>query len=164
MNSIPATLPGTARTPDDMDRKILRSLQAQPDRSIQDVAESVGLSQTPCWRRVKRLETEGVIVRRAVILDPKKLGLKVMAFAYLKLNNHHEETLENLEVEVRSHPQILDCFSMSGDSDYVLRVVVPTIDDYEHFLKKVIVHLPGVASVNSSFALKSVKASTDLPI
>lgn len=136
MNSTSAIPSVTARVPDDMDRKILRSLQAQPDRSIQEVAESVGLSQTPCWRRVKRLESEGVILRRAVILDPQKLGLSVMAFAYLKLNNHHEETLENLEAEVRSHPQILDCFSMSGDSDYVLRVVVPTIDDYEHFLKR----------------------------
>jgi len=164
MTSTPAKAATAMRAPDDMDRKILRSLQAQPERSIQEVADSVGLSQTPCWRRIKRLESEGVIVRRAVILDPKKLGLSVMALVYLKLNNHHEETLENLEAEVRSHPQILDCFSMSGDSDYVLRVVAPTIDDYEHFLKKVIVHLPGVASVNSSFVLKSVKASTDLPV
>jgi Lrp/AsnC family transcriptional regulator len=147
-----------------MDRKILRTLQANPDMSISDIGDAVGLSQTPCWRRVKRLESDGVIVRRAVILDPKKLGLSVMAFANLKLNNHQEETLEALESEVRRHLEILDCFSMSGDSDYVLRVVVPTIDDYEHFLKRVVVHLPGVASVNSSFVLKSVKATTNLPI
>lgn len=154
----------TPRLLDDMDRKILRTLQAHPEMSIFDVGEAVGLSQTPCWRRVKRLDADGVILRRAVILDPKKLGLSVMAFANLKLGNHQEETLEALESEVRRHPEILDCFSMSGDSDYVLRIVVPSIDDYEHFLKKVVVHLPGVASVNSSFALKSVKATTDLPI
>jgi len=149
---------------DELDRKILRALQSNPEMSILDVGDVVGLSQTPCWRRLKRLEKEGVIVRRAVILDPKKLGLSVMAFANLKLNSHKEETLEALESEVRQHPEILDCFAMSGDSDYVLRVVVPSIDAYEHFLKKVVVHLPGVASVNSSFALKSVKATTDLPI
>lgn len=105
-----------------------------------------------------------MIVRRAVILDPKKLSLTVIAFAHLKLNNHQEETLEAFESEVRRHAEILDCYSMSGDSDYVLRVIVPSIDDYEHFLKKMVVHLPGIASVNSSFALKSVKATADLPI
>ncbi|RYE41168.1 MAG: Lrp/AsnC family transcriptional regulator, partial [Hyphomicrobiales bacterium] len=119
---------------------------------------------TPCWRRLKRLEAEGVIVGRAVILDAKLLGLTVNVFANLRLKQHDEETLDALEREVCNHHEIIDCFSMSGDSDYILRVSARSIEDYEQFLKKVLLHLPGVSSINSSFALKSVKMATSLPI
>jgi Lrp/AsnC family transcriptional regulator len=147
-----------------MDRRLLRALQARPDLSVADLSEKVGLSQTPCWRRLKRLEADGVIVRRALVLDPKKLGLTVSVLAQIKLHRHDEETLEALERDVRAHPEILDCFSMSGESDYVMRVVAASIEDYERFLKKVLLHLPGVASVNSSFTLKTIKGTTDLPV
>ena len=138
---------------DATDLKIVRFLQAHPEISMSDLAEKVGLSQTPCWRRVKKLEGDGVISGRAVILDPKSFGIVV-----------EEETLEALEAAVQTHPEIVECFSMSGESDYMLRVMSSSIEDYEKFLKKTLVHLPGVTGVNSSFVLKRVKLTTDLPL
>jgi Lrp/AsnC family transcriptional regulator len=129
-----------------------------------ELAEEVGLSQTPCWRRLKALEGEGFIARRAVLLDARKLGFAVDVFAQVKIGRHDEATLDAFEEAVRQHPEIVECFSMTGESDYVMRIVARSIEDYERFLKKVLLHLPGVAAVNSSFALKPVKVTTDLPI
>lgn len=152
------------RSLDEMDRRMLRLLQAKPEISVADLGEQVGLTQTPCWRRLKRLEADGVILRRAVILDPRKLGMSVSVLAHLRLARHDEATLEALESQTLAHPEIVECFSMSGESDYVMRVLAASIDDYEHFLKKVLLHLPGVASINSSFMLKHVKMTTDVPV
>lgn len=149
---------------DEIDRKILRLLQAEPNLAIGALAEKIGLSHTPCWRRLKKLEADGVIVGRAVILDGAKLGLGVDVFAHIRLKMHDEQTLEALENAVQAHPSIVECFSMSGESDYVMRVIVGSIDEYERFLKKVLLHMPGVASINSSFALQRVKMTTALPI
>lgn len=144
--------------------KILRTMQARPDITMADLAAEVGLSQTPCWRRVKALEQSGVIAGRALLLDPQKLGVAVTVFAHVRLSEHHEETLDALEEEARYHPEIVECFSMSGEADYIMRIVARSIEDYERFLKKVLLHLPGVAGVNSSFALKNVKLTNELPI
>jgi Lrp/AsnC family transcriptional regulator len=149
---------------DDTDRRILRVFQANPELPVAEIAERAGLSHTPCWRRLKKMEADGVIAGRAVLLDAKLLGLSVSVFAALRLKQHDEETLEALEAAVCDHPQIVECFSMSGESDYTIRVVAGSIEDYERFLKKVLLHLPGVASVNSSFALKCVKMTTVLPV
>jgi Lrp/AsnC family transcriptional regulator len=149
---------------DAIDRKILTLLQAHPDLSVVELSVRVGLSHSPCWRRLKRLEADGVIRERAVLLDPVALGLTVNVFAHLKLRQHDESTLEALENAARGRPEIVECFSMSGESDYILRIVIGNIDAYEKFLKKVLLHLPGVASVNSSFALKCVKLTTQLPV
>jgi Lrp/AsnC family transcriptional regulator len=149
---------------DETDRKILRILQESPDISIQATAERVGLSQTPCWRRIRKLEADGIIRGRVSLLDAGALGLSVNVFAHLRLKQHDEDTLEALERAVHSRPEILEAFSMSGESDYVLRIIVGGVEDYERFLKKVVLHLPGVASVRSSFALKCIKMTTALPI
>ncbi len=149
---------------DEIDLKMLRVLQAEPNLAIGALAETIGLSHTPCWRRLKKLETDGVIVGRAIILDGTKLGLGVDVFAHIRLKMHDEQTLEALESAVQAHPSIVECFSMSGESDYVMRVIVGSIDEYERFLKKVLLHMPGVASINSSFALQRVKMTTALPI
>ena len=149
---------------DAIDHRILDHMQSHPEMSVAELAERVGLSQTPCWRRIKRLEADGVIRERAVLLDPVALGLGVNVFASLKLRQHDEATLEALERAARERPEIVECFSMSGESDYILRVVIRSIEAYEQFLKKVLLHLPGVASINSSFALKCVKCTTRLPI
>lgn len=129
-----------------------------------ELAEVVGLSQTPCWRRLKRLESSGVIARRAVLLDPRQLGYAMDVFAHVRIGKHDEATLEAFEAEVRSYPEIVECFSMTGESDYVMRVLARSIEDYERFLKKRLLHLPGVAAVNSGFALKAIKLTTDVPI
>ena len=149
---------------DKLDRRILATLQAQPDISTSDLAETVGLSHTPCWRRVKRLEADGVIKGRAVLLDAKLLGLNVNVFADIRLKQHDEETLLALETAVGRQPDIVECFSVSGESDYVLRIVTSSIEAYEAFLKKVLLHLPGVAAVSSRFALGCIKLTTALPI
>ena len=150
--------------PDRMDVRILGVLQSHGNDSIADIAAKVGLSQTPCWRRIKQLQKLGVISERAWILDPVKLGLTVNVFAQLKLKQHDEETLEQLEAATREWPEIVECFSMSGESDYLLRVLVRSVEQYESFLKKVLLHLPGVASIHSNFALKAVKSTTRLPL
>jgi len=149
---------------DEVDRKILRALQERPEISVVDLAREIGLSHTPCWRRLKHLEASGVIRERAVILDPKALGLGITVIANIKLKAHDEETLEALEQAACDRPEILDCFSMSGESDYMFRVIVKDIDEYEHFLKKTLLHMPGVAAVHSHFTLKCIKNTTKLPV
>ena len=149
---------------DETDRKILRTLQKHPALTVVELAQKVRLSHTPCWRRLKKMEEDGIIQRRNIVLDQNALGLSVNVFAHVRLKQHDEETLEAFEQKAQSLPEILECFSMSGESDYLFRIVAASIEDYERFLKKVLLHLPGVAAVNSSFALKSVKVTTDLPI
>jgi Lrp/AsnC family transcriptional regulator len=149
---------------DVIDRRILSLLQKQPDIGMSELAERIGLSNTPCWRRLKRLTADGVIAGRAVLLNAKALDLSVNIFADIRLRQHDEATLEALERAVRSKPEILECFSVSGDSDYILRIVICSIEAYEIFLKKELLHLPGVASVNSRFALGCVKLTTELPL
>jgi Lrp/AsnC family transcriptional regulator len=149
---------------DDMDRKILRRLQHEPEISMAALAEEVGLSHTPCWRRIKRMEADGIILGRALLLDARSLSLGVDVIASLRLKQHDEATLDAFERASLDHPEIVECFSMSGESDYMMRIVVSSIEAYEMFLKKTLLHLPGVASINSSFALKQIKLTTALPI
>lgn len=149
---------------DDTDMRILRVLQVGPELPVAQIAERAGLSHTPCWRRLKRMEADGIIERRAVILSQKLLGFNAIVFASIRLKQHDEATLEAFEDDVRKHREIVECFSMSGESDYQLRVVVESIESYERFLKKTLLHLPGVASVNSRFALNTVKLTTELPL
>ena len=149
---------------DDYDRKILRVLQANADYSMSELGKLVGLSHTPCWRRIKRLEQEGFIRGKVTLLNAAKLSLGVTVHAYIIIKSHDEESLNAFESAVQDVKQIVECYSTSGDKDYVLRVVAENVDDYERLLKKTIVHLPNVASVNSTFALKQVKYTTEIPI
>lgn len=109
-------------------------------------------------------EASGAIQRRAVILDPTIMGFGITVFAYVRLKAHDEATLEAPERAACDRAEIVDCFSMSGDFDYSFRIVVQSIDDYERFLKKALLHLPGISSVNSHFAVKCIKKTTKLPI
>ncbi|HEX5537333.1 MAG TPA: Lrp/AsnC family transcriptional regulator [Sphingobium sp.] len=149
---------------DEFDRKILRVLQDEASVTMAELADRVGLSQTPCWRRVKALEESGVIERRAVLLSAEKLGFSVHVLAHIRLRQHDEETLDLFEDTVRAHPEIVECFVMSGEHDYIVRVLARSIDHYEQFLRKVLLHLPGVAHVDSGFALKKVKLTTYVPV
>ncbi len=132
--------------------------------AIGDLAAKVDLSQTPCWRRLKKLEQDGVIAGRAVLLDAEAVGLPITAFAHLRMKSHDETTLDNFERAARGRAEIVECYSMTGEADFLLRIVMPSVAAYEIFLKKVVLHLPGVGSVNSSFALKCVKLTTVLPV
>ena len=149
---------------DEFDRKILRVLQADASVTMDELAEQVGLSQTPCWRRVKAMEESGVIERRAVLLSADMLGYSVHVLAHIRLRQHDEDTLDRFEDAVRAHPEIVECFVMGGEYDYIVRVLAQSIGHYERFLRKVLLHLPGVAHVDSGFALKKVKLTTDIPV
>jgi Lrp/AsnC family transcriptional regulator len=147
-----------------MDRRILAAVQSDASVSIAEMADMVGLSHTPFWRRLKKLEMDGVIRKRVAILDPEKLGLAITVFANIKLRQHDEDTLEAFEREVAEFPEVVECFSMSGETDYVVRALVRSIEEYERLLKRKLLHLPGVVAINSHFALKCIKLTTQLPV
>lgn len=149
---------------DTFDIKILKALQSDAEYSMNDLGELVGLSHTPCWRRIKRLESEGFIQRKVTLLDSKKLNLGVSVHAYIIIQSHNEESLLAFESAVQKIPEIVECYSTTGDKDYLLRIVAESVEHYEELLKKQLVHLPNVASVNSTFALKQVKYTTELPL
>ena len=149
---------------DAIDLKILRLLQADADISMQDLAEKVGLSHTPCWRRVNRLKEAGVILNKTVLVDGEKVGKGVNALCTVELEHHQENILNAFEKAVQECPEIVECFLMTGSRDYLLRVVVSSIAEYERFMKEKLLHLPGVDTVDTSFALKQVKVTTCLPI
>jgi Lrp/AsnC family transcriptional regulator len=156
--------PDTPEGLDEYDRRILKTLQKNADFSMNEIGDQVGLSHTPCWRRIKRLEQDGFIRRRVALLEPQKLNLGVTVHAYIIIRSHDEDSLNAFESAVQNVKEIVECYSTSGDKDYVLRVIAKNVDDYERLLKKTIVHLPNVASVNSTFALKQVKYTTELPL
>lgn len=149
---------------DPMDVKILSELQKNARVSNHDLAQRVGLSPSPCWRRVKRLEEDGIIRRYAALLDPEQVGLHLTAFAHISLENHHSATVQEFDTAIQSEDAVLECFSTSGEYDYLVRVITPSIADYEAFLSSVLMQIPAVRSVNTSFVLKCNKSTTTLPL
>ena len=149
---------------DTFDLQILRELQANSEISMQELGEKVGLSHTPCWRRVKKLEEQGVIRHRVTLLDPERLNLAVNVFVQVSLGVQQEEALNAFEAAVQTIPEIVECYTVSGDRDFLLRVVVEDVTAYERLLKSTLVHLPDVANMSSTFALRQVKYTTELPL
>lgn len=149
---------------DNFDIKILRELQANADISMQDLGDRVGLSHTPCWRRVKKMEEEGIIRRRVTLLDANSLHLDVNVFVNVTLRNHQENGLTLFEESVQDIPEIVECYTVSGDKDFLLRVVVADVAAYEHLLKHTLINLPGVDNLSSTFALRQVKYTTEYPL
>jgi Lrp/AsnC family transcriptional regulator len=150
--------------PDAFDLKILAELQRDADQSMQDLGEKVGLSHTPCWRRVKRLEEQGVIRRRVTLLNAQQLRMSVNVFVNVTLRQHQENALNRFEDAVLDVPEIVECYTVSGDTDFLLRVVVENVTAYEQLLKRTLVHLPEVGNLSSTFALRQVKYTTELPL
>jgi len=149
---------------DAIDRRILRHLQENARTTSAELAERAGISASPCWRRVKALEERGVIARYVTLLDAASLGLSISVFTSVSLEKQIEPALETFQKAVRRRPEVMECYLMTGDFDYLLRVVVPNLDAYERFLMDHLTRVPGVASIKSSFALKQVKYTTALPI
>jgi len=131
---------------------------------MQELGERVGLSHTPCWRRVKRLQEEGVIRRKVTLLDGKSLGLEVNVFVQVTLKNHQENGLALFEDSVQDIAEIVECYTVSGDKDFLLRIVVADVAAYEHLLKHTLINLPGVDNLSSTFALRQVKYTTEYPL
>jgi DNA-binding Lrp family transcriptional regulator len=151
-------------TLDRYDRTILQCLQHNGRLSNRDLAEQVGLSAAPCWRRVKRLEEEGYIQDYIAQLNPQILGLQVAAFAEVSLDNHHGETLTAFNQMVESCPQILECHSVSGQCDYFLKIVERDMASYESFLSGTLLQIKGIRSINTMFSLKQSKLTRELPL
>src|ERR687893_2790227 len=146
-----------------IDRKILDLLQRDATLAIAEVADRVGLSQTPCWKRIQKLETQGVIERRVALLNPEKLGLGLTVFVSVETNDHSQAWLARFAEIVTAMPEVLEFYRMAGDVDYMLRVVVPDMAAYDAFYKRLIAAIP-LKNVSSRFAMERVKASTMLPI
>ncbi len=149
---------------DTTDRRILTELQADAGLSIADVAQRVGLSMSPCWRRIKRLRQDGVILGQVTLVDAKSVGLNVTVYASVTLTRHSEENVSDFDAFVRREPSVTECHTVTGDRDYMLRILVPDIESYERFMSTKLLRLPYIGSVNSRFALRQVKYSTALPL
>lgn len=151
--------------PDRIDRRILEELQQDGGLTNQELAERVGLSPSPCLRRVKALEEAGVIQKRVTLLDRKKLGLSLTALIQISMDRHTPERFANFEEKVTQYPEVQACYLITGqDADYQLMVVVPDMDTYQEFLLNKITRIEGVSGVHSSFVMRRVKDSTALPL
>ena len=149
---------------DAIDCNILNMLQEDARISNVDLSEKVHLSPSPCLRRVRRLESEGMIRAYVTLLDPAEVGLPVSVFVQVSLERQGDDALENFEREIVARPEVMECYLMTGDSDYLLRVVAPDLEAFQRFLLEHLTRIPGVASIKSSFALKQVSYRTALPL
>ena len=149
---------------DAIDFRILDALQDDARISNVDLARAVSLSPSPCLARVRALEAEGYIQRYVTLLDPKKIGLTVSVLVQVTLEKQIESALEIFEKAVRERPEVMECYLMTGDADYLLRVVVADVPAFERFILDFLSRVPGVGNIKSSFALKQVKYQTALPL
>jgi DNA-binding Lrp family transcriptional regulator len=149
---------------DRIDRRILMALQRNARIANQELADQVGISASACWRRVRQLESDGVIQRYAAVLDPVRLGLPVSILINVSLEKQGEKALQVFESAVAAWPEVMECYLMTGDADYLLRVVVADLAAYEQFLMRKLTRVPGIASIRSSFALRAVRHRSELPI
>jgi Lrp/AsnC family leucine-responsive transcriptional regulator len=150
---------------DKTDRRILEELQTDGALTNQELADKVGLSPSPCLRRVRALEEAGVIIHKVTILDHKKLGLSLTAIILIGMDRHTPERFSAFEEQVAEYPEVQECYLITGqDADYMLKVVVPDMDHYHHFLLNRITRIQGVSGVHSSFVLRRVIDNTALPL
>ena len=144
--------------------RIAAALQRDGRQSAQQLADTVGLSATPVWRRVKELEAGGVIRGYVALLDREKLGLSICVLAHVTLVRHSEGAVEQFEAMAKSSPEIMECHSTTGEGDYLIKVVAPDMKAYDRFLQDKVFKTPGVANVRSSVVLREVKYETALPV
>lgn len=148
---------------DGIDQRILRELQADATIPIADLADRVGLSQTPCWKRVKRLTDAGIIERRVALLDRDKLDLGLVVFVAIKTSRHDQDWLDAFARGAAALPEVVEFYRMSGETDYLLKVIVSDIAAYDRFYKRLIATAP-LGDVSSSFAMEQIKFTTALPV
>ena len=146
------------------DRRLLNELQLDATRNQTELAEIVGMSRTSCWRRIREFEEAGLIERQVALLDPKQAGLNIQVLLLVTMTEHTDENRQSFETHVSSLREVTECFSVSGDRDYVLHVVVSDMDSYNDFLNSSILKHAAVRSASSTFVLRRVKYSTVLPI
>ena len=148
---------------DEMDIKILEILQNDCTLPVAEIGKAVGLSTTPCWRRIQKLEEEGVIKRRVAVLDAQKINVRVNVFVSIRTNSHSLEWLRRFSEVIQEFPEVVEFYRMSGDVDYLLRVVVPDIAAYDAFYKRLIAKIE-IRDVSSAFAMEQIKYTTEMPL
>ena len=148
---------------DAIDRKILTALQEDASLSVADIGSRVGLSSTPCWKRIQRLEADGVILRRVALVDQDRIGLGITVFVSVETGDHSQEWLDRFAKVVGAMPEVMEFYRMAGDIDYMLRDVVPDMASYDSFYKRLIAAVP-LKNVTSRFAMEKIKSTTSLPI
>jgi Lrp/AsnC family transcriptional regulator len=149
---------------DEFDRRIMVLMQDDASRSTAEIAELVGMSQSPCWRRIQRLKDEGYISRQVAIVDRRKVGLNAQVFALVKLTMHGRQNLDEFADRIRGYPEVLECHVLMGAFDFLIRVVAADIDAYHSFFFEKLSRLPGVQEVNSVISLSEIKSTTALPL
>jgi Lrp/AsnC family transcriptional regulator len=148
---------------DAIDRKILAVVQQDASLSVAEIGQRVGLSSTPCWKRLQRLEADGVITKRVALIDPEKVGLGITVFVSIETGDHSQDWLAKFAEVVGAMPQVMEFYRMAGDVDYMLRVVVHDMQGYDAFYKKLIATVP-LKNVTSRFAMERIKSTTALPL
>jgi len=148
---------------DAIDRKILAVLQDDASLSVAEIGNRVGLSSTPCWKRMQRLEADGIILKRVALVDQDRVGLGITVFVSVETGDHSQDWLGRFAKVVGAMPEVMEFYRMAGDVDYMLRVVVPDIAGYDTFYKKLIAAVP-LKNVTSRFAMEKIKSTTALPI
>jgi len=149
---------------DRIDRQILALLQADAALPIQKIAEQVGLSVNPCWRRIRQMESAGVIQGRVAVVNPEKVGLGLTVYVRVKTREHSADWARRLNEVIAAIPEILECHRIGGDVDYLLKVVVADMADYDRTYKELIARLPSLADVSALFSMERLKSATALPI
>jgi Lrp/AsnC family transcriptional regulator len=148
---------------DAIDRKILAVLQENAALSVAEIGSRVGLSSTPCWKRIQRLEADGIIQKRVALVDQDRIGLGISVFVSIETGDHSQDWLERFAKTVTAMPEVMEFYRMAGDVDYMLRVVVPDIAGYDAFYKRLISTVP-LKNVTSRFAMEKIKSTTAMPI
>lgn len=148
---------------DAIDRKILTIMQQDANIAIAELADQVGLSQTPCWKRLQKLEASGIILKRVALVSPEKIGLGLTVFVQIETGDHSGPWLENFAQALSKMPEVMELYRMAGDVDYMLRVVVADMAAYDAFYKRMITTVP-LKNVTSRFAMERIKSTTALPV
>ena len=146
------------------DKKILALLQSDCSLSVADIARHVGLSTSPCWRRIAQMEEAGLIRKRVAVLDHARLGMEVIAFVTVRLSQHGRGNLEQFEEEIRRFPEVLECYTVTGDTDYLLKIVTRDIRHFEAFLRNNLMVMPMIRETHSTIAVTEIKDTTELPL
>lgn len=149
---------------DSFERRILFELQRDATQTTAQIAEKVGLSSSPCWRRIERLEREGFIKSRVALVDRRKVGLNADIFAQVKLNAHGRANLDEFSAAIQDFPEVLDAYVLMGSVDFMLRIVARDIEAYERFFFDKLSQVPGVQAINPTVALSELKSTTALPV
>src|ERR1700712_3862676 len=163
MADIVAPAPETPRRIDAIDRKILRVLQEDASLSVAEIGERVGLSSTPCWKRIQRMEQDGIITGKVALVDQNKIGLGITVFVSVESSDHSDQWLKTFAAAVKAMPEVMEFYRMAGDVDYMLRVVVADMPSYDVFYRKLIAAV-ALKNVTSRFAMEKIKSVTALPV